>query len=105
MCEIKTRYCFPTFLYQPYLYSLFTKRKIKNTYAITGEICLQGSITEIGGLENKLLGGIKSGVTTFIYPKDNHNDYLKFIKKYSKYSYINYISVDNINSVLDIIFD
>jgi len=87
------------------LYSLFTKRKIKNTYAITGEICLQGNITEIGGLENKLLGGIKSGVTTFIYPKDNHKDYLKFIKKYNKYSYINYISVDNINSVLDIIFD
>tara|TARA_R110001592_G_scaffold60820_7_gene185411 strand:+ start:2398 stop:5493 length:3096 start_codon:yes stop_codon:yes gene_type:complete len=87
------------------LYSLFTKRKIKNTYAITGEICLQGNITEIGGLENKLLGGIKSGVTTFIYPKDNHKDYLKFIKKYNKYSYINYICVDNINSVLDIIFD
>ncbi len=87
------------------IYSLFTGRKIKNTYAITGEICLQGNITEIGGLEVKLLGGIKSGVTTFIYPKDNHKDYLKFIKKYSKYSYINYIGVDNINSVLDIIFD
>lgn len=87
------------------IYSLFTGRKIKNTYAITGEICLQGNITEIGGLEVKLLGGIKSGVTTFIYPKDNHKDYLKFIKKYNQYSYINYISVDNINSVLDIIFD
>ena len=58
------------------IYSLFTGRKIKNTYAITGEICLQGNITEIGGLEVKLLGGIKSGVTTFIYPKDNHKDYL-----------------------------
>lgn len=87
------------------IYSLLTKRKIKNTYAITGEICLQGNITEIGGLELKLLGGIKSGITTFIYPKDNAKDYNKFIKKYSNYSYINFISVDHINSVLDIIFD
>ena len=87
------------------IYSLLTKRKIKNTYAITGEICLQGNITEIGGLELKLLGGIKSGISTFIYPRDNEKDYNKFIKKYSQYNYINFISVHHIKSVIDIIFD
>ncbi len=87
------------------IYSLLKKKKIKNTFAITGEICLQGNITGIGGLDVKLLGGIKSGVTTFIYPKDNEVDFMKFKKKYEKYNYINYISVDNINNVLNIIFE
>ena len=38
---------------------------------MTGEICLQGKVTPIGGLDLKILGGIESGVTKFIYPKDN----------------------------------
>ena len=41
------------------LYSLLTNKKIKNNYAITGEINLQGKVTRIGGLDLKFLGGIK----------------------------------------------
>ena len=33
------------------MYSLFNERKIKNQIAITGEISLDGKITEIGGLD------------------------------------------------------
>ena len=35
---------------------------------------LQGTITEIGGLELKIMGGLKAGIKTFIYPKDNKGD-------------------------------
>ena len=38
------------------LYSMFTNKKIKHDVALTGEINLQGNITEIGGLEEKLEG-------------------------------------------------
>lgn len=65
------------------IYSLLTNKKIKNDIAITGEICLQGNVTEIGGLELKLIGGIKAGVKTFIFPSQNKKHYQDFLSKYS----------------------
>ena len=56
------------------IYSLLNNRKIKNNVAITGEINLQGIVTAIGGLDLKIIGGIKAGIKTFIYPKDNEQD-------------------------------
>ena len=64
------------------LYSLLTGQLIKNTIAITGEINLQGYVTAIGGLELKILGGIKGGVKEFIFPKDNLKDLQEFQEKY-----------------------
>jgi len=64
------------------IYSLLNNKKIKYNIAITGEITLDGKITEIGGLDLKFLGGIKAGVTEFLYPKENQKDYDNFIKKY-----------------------
>jgi endopeptidase La len=89
------------------IYSLFTGRKIKNNIAITGEICLQGKITAIGGLELKILGGIRGGVKTFIFPNENKEDYNKFLEKYKDNQILNDItfkSVDTIEDVLHIVF-
>ncbi len=63
------------------IYSLLTGKPIKNTVAITGEINLQGFVTEIGGLENKIDGGIKAGITTFMFPEKNKDDFDKYMKK------------------------
>ena len=86
------------------LYSLLTNNKIKNTHAITGEICLQGRVTAIGSLDLKIIGGIRAGVKTFLYPKDNNIDYKNFSKKYSdileNIDDINFYEVDNIKDVL-----
>lgn len=88
------------------LYSLLTNKKIKNTFAITGEINLQGNITAIGGLDLKFLGGIKAGVKTFLYPKDNEKDFMLYCKKHSslveKYKYI---SVSHISEVLKLMLE
>ena len=64
------------------IYSLFSGKSISNTLAMTGEINLKGEITEIGGLEQKILGGIKAGVKTFFYPSLNLREFEKFMKKY-----------------------
>ena len=56
------------------IYSIFTGKKIKHNIAITGEINLQGQVTEIGGLENKIEGAKKAGVTLILYPKENEKD-------------------------------
>lgn len=88
------------------LYSLLTGKKIKNNIAITGEICLQGNITAIGGLELKIIGGINAGVDTFLFPYENENDYNLFIDKYRDKDIIEGITfhkVKNIEEVLDIV--
>lgn len=56
------------------LYSLLTHRKIKNDIAMTGEINLQGEITAIGGLEEKLEGAKKAGCVHVLVPKENQRD-------------------------------
>ena len=88
------------------LYSLLTNKKIKNTYAITGEINLQGNITAIGGLDLKFLGGIKAGVKTFLYPKDNKKDFLLFCEKHKTLiDNYEYISVSHISEVIKLMLE
>ena len=83
------------------LYSLLSKKKIRNNIAITGEICLQGNISAIGGLDLKILGGLRAGVTTFYYPKANAKDFKLFYEKYEKnMSNAMFIELENIEQAL-----
>jgi ATP-dependent Lon protease len=89
------------------IYSLLNSKKIKNNIAITGEINLQGNVTAIGGLDLKILGGIKAGVKHFIFPGENKTDFDTFMEKYKNNNIINDISftmVDTIEEVLKIVF-
>jgi len=53
------------------LYSILLNKKIRNDIAITGEITLDGKVTAIGGLEEKLVGAKKAGVRLALIPKEN----------------------------------
>jgi ATP-dependent Lon protease len=90
------------------IYSLFNSKKIKNNIAITGEMNLQGRVTAIGGLNLKIVGGIEAGITEFIYPKENHKDFILFMEKYeddkSVFDNIVFHEVENIEQVLDLVF-
>ena len=89
------------------LYSLFNNKKIKYEMAITGEISLDGNVTEIGGLDLKILGGIKAGVKTFIFPKENKKDYENLLEKYKDknlFENIQFYCVEHINEVFDLVF-
>jgi len=90
------------------VYSLFNSLKIKNNIAITGEINLQGQVTAIGGLESKILGGIRGGVTTFLFPKSNSRDFKEFMEKYhakSIISNIEFIEISHIQETIKYVFD
>ena len=90
------------------LYSLFNNRKIKNTIAITGEITLDGNMTAIGGLDLKILGGIKAGIKEFIYPIENIKDFNSFMEKYKDDELtkgIKFHSFGHINEVFEIVFE
>ena len=97
------------------LYSLLTGKSIKNTIAITGEINLQGYVSAIGGLDLKILGGLKGGVKEFIFPKENIKDFEEFKEKYENKTSelsmnndflkdIRFHPVEHIKEVLEIIF-
>jgi ATP-dependent Lon protease len=90
------------------IYSLLNDKKIKFNIAITGEITLDGKVTEIGGLDLKFLGGIKAGVTEFLFPKENKKDYDSFIEKYKDDEIIKDIifhSVETIYDVFELVFE
>ena len=59
------------------IYSMLINKKIKHDIAITGEINLQGNVTAIGGLEEKLEGAKKAGVCLVLYPKENNKDIIR----------------------------
>lgn len=89
------------------IYSLFTNRPIRNDVAITGETNLQGFVTEIGGLEDKIHGGIKAGITTFLFPKANIPDFEKYMKKHDnkqKNSATRFFPVSHISETFEHIF-
>ena len=56
------------------LYSLLLKKPLIPRLAMTGEITLQGKVTAIGGLREKLVGAIRAGITTVIVPEENAKD-------------------------------
>ena len=90
------------------LWSLFNNKPIRHNVAITGEITLDGKVTEIGGLELKILGGIKAGVTTFIFPNENRKDYDSFMEKYKDDELtkdILFYAVETIEEVFQYVFE
>lgn len=89
------------------IYSLFNNLPIIQTIAITGEINLQGEITAIGGLETKILGGIRAGVNFFMYPKANVLDFEECEIKYKRLfidKNIKFMQVSHINDAMKYVY-
>ena len=54
--------------------SAFTKKPVKCSVAMTGEITLRGKVLAIGGLKEKALGAYRKGIKTIIIPESNKKD-------------------------------
>jgi ATP-dependent Lon protease len=54
--------------------SLLTKRPVKSTIGMTGEVTLQGRVLPIGGLKQKVLAAHAAGLTEVIVPERNEPD-------------------------------
>ena len=84
------------------LISLFTKKKVQKTIAMTGEITLRGRVLGIGGLKEKVIGAHRAGIKTIFIPKENEKDLDEIPKEVKKD--INFITVNNYNDIFKVIF-
>jgi len=90
------------------IYSLFNNIKIKHNFGITGETSFDYKLTEIGGLEHKIIQSIPSGVNEFIFPVENKRDFDKIMDKYKDNEIIKGVKfhcIGDIQSVFDIILE
>ena len=56
------------------LASLLSKRPVKHTVGMTGEVTLQGRVLPIGGVKQKVLAAHAAGLTDVILPERNRGD-------------------------------
>jgi len=71
--------------------------------AMTGEITLRGRILRIGGLKEKTMAALRSGIKTVIIPAENEPD-LDDIDQIVRHD-LNFITADGIDDILNIALD
>jgi len=79
--------------------SSLTGLKVNSNIAMTGEISLHGDILKIGGLKEKSLAALRSGVDTIIIPKDNESDISELPKEVV--NKIKFVKVSNYKEVFE----
>ncbi len=85
------------------LYSLLNDVKIRHDFGITGETHFGLQLTEIGGLREKIIYSIKSGVKQFIFPKENDRDFQKIMDKYKNDKLLDGITFHSLDKVEDVL--
>jgi ATP-dependent Lon protease len=78
--------------------SVLTDRAINGTYAMTGEINLQGTVLPIGGLKEKILAAKQNGLKNVIVPRQNERDLVGLDKLFKG---LKLYFVDDVKEVLN----
>ncbi len=84
------------------LLSLIRNKKIKTSFAMTGELSLTGAVLPIGGLKEKTIAARRNNIKNIIIPKQNEKD-LEEIPDHVKKG-INFYPVETFEEVVGIIF-
>ncbi len=83
--------------------SALTGAPVKKSLAMTGEITLSGRVLAIGGLKEKTMAALRSGVKTVIIPEKNECD-LEEIDQTVRRS-LNFVTASNIDNILNVALD
>jgi ATP-dependent Lon protease len=82
--------------------SAITKTPAKADIAMTGEITLTGNVLPIGGLNEKLLAALRSGIKTVLIPKDNKKNLTEISKDIT--DKLKLITIENIDEGIKYVF-
>lgn len=78
--------------------SIFTKRRVAERLAMTGEITLRGRVLPVGGIREKILAARRAGITTIILCEQNRKDVEEIPA-----SYIEGIDFHYVTTVMEVI--
>ncbi len=84
------------------LYSAISRRPVKPSIAMTGEITLRGRVLAIGGLKEKVLAAVRAGIKTVLFPRANEKD-LQDIPDYVT-GRVNLVPVSHLDEVFALAF-
>ncbi len=82
------------------LISALTGDPVRPDVAMTGEITLRGRVLAIGGLREKTMAALRSGVKTVIIPADNEADLAKIDQTVR--AKLQFVPTDHVDKVLDV---
>ena len=82
------------------LVSLLTQRKVKDKFAMTGEITLRGKVLPVGGIKEKILAAKRANIKQIILSIDNKKNVDEIDSKYLKGLKFHY--VNTMKEVIDI---
>lgn len=82
------------------LASAFTRRKVKDHIAMTGEITLRGKVLPVGGIKEKILAAKRAGIKEIILSEENRKDIEDIKPIYIKGLTFHYVST--IKQVIDL---
>jgi ATP-dependent Lon protease len=85
------------------LVSLLTNRMVKPELSMTGEITLRGKVTAVGGIKEKVIAALRSGINTIVMPKENKKD-LEDIPKEIK-NKLKFHFVENAQEAFNVVFE
>lgn len=80
------------------LLSAFTRRKVREKVAMTGEMTLRGKVLPVGGIKEKILAAKRAGISDIIISEDNRRDIEDIEPIYI--NGINFLYVKNISEVI-----
>ena len=83
--------------------SIFTQRKVKGTFALTGEITLRGLVLPVGGIKEKVLAAKRAGIKQVLLPKKNEKDVDEIEKEVIGDLKIDYL--ERMETLLDLILE
>ena len=79
--------------------SALTGIPVRRDVAMTGEISLRGRVMPIGGLREKTMAAMRTGIKTVIIPKDNEKDLEEIDPRVR--AALTFVTVDHVDSVLE----
>ena len=83
--------------------SAFRGQKVRSGIAMTGEMTLRGRVLPVGGIKEKILAAKRSGIHTIVISEENRKDVEDINEIYIKG--LNFVYVDNIQDVINYVFD